>query len=169
MVWTLRVRDDTKLDPFILRNQLFGDNYGYEILSGPTITIVPKAADIAVALSASVKMVTTARITYTITVKNNGPNAATGVRVVATAPAATAYYASTCTRVGTTRSANCDFATLASGETVTRTLTANTGMLTAGTLTATAQRTASSPNDPVATNDKATKSCSALTGLVVRC
>ena len=169
VVWTLRVRDDTKLDPFILRNQLFGDNYGYEILSGPTITIVPKAADIAVALSASVKMVTTARITYTITVKNNGPNAATGVRVVATAPAATAYYASTCTRVGTTRSVNCDFAMLASGETVTRTLTANTGMLTAGTLTATAQRTASSPNDPVATNDKATKSCSALTGLNVRC
>jgi hypothetical protein len=64
---------------------------------------------------------------------------------------------------------NCDVDSLASGETVTRTLTVNTGLLTAGTLTATAQRTESSPNDPVATNDKATKSCNALTGLIVHC
>ncbi|MET9269029.1 hypothetical protein [Kribbella sp. NPDC003557] len=171
VVFTLRVKDDAPLGTITLQHQFIGENYAFETFDGPPLEIkeAPQFADVSVALSASVQMVRTARITYTITVKNNGPNPATGVRVVATAPAATAYYASTCTRVGTTRSVNCDFATLASGETVTRTLTANTGMLTAGTLTATAQRTASSPTDPVAANDKATRSCSAVTGLIVRC
>jgi uncharacterized repeat protein (TIGR01451 family) len=169
VVWTLHVKDSAQPGSFVLWHVFLGDNFAFPGYAGPTITIKPKAADIAVGLSASVKLLATARITYTITVKNNGPGDATGVRVVATAPFGTAYYASTCTRVGTTRSVNCDFATLASGATQTRTLTVNTGLLTAGTLTATAERTASSPDDPVATNDKATKSCSAITGLLVSC
>jgi uncharacterized repeat protein (TIGR01451 family) len=171
VVFTFRVKDDAPLGTITLQHQFIGENYAFEIFDGPSleITEVPQYADVAVGLTASVRLVTTARITYTITVKNNGPNPATGVRVVTTAPYATAYYASTCTRVGTTRTVNCDIAALASGATVTRTLTVNTGMLTVGTLTAVAQRTASSPSDPVATNDKATKSCSALTGFSVRC
>ncbi|WP_410789688.1 DUF11 domain-containing protein [Kribbella sp. C-35] len=169
VVWTLRVRDDTRTDPFRMRIQLRADNFAFPILDGPRIDIVPGVADVAVAMTAAVKLVGTARITYTIAVKNNGPDPATDVRVVATGPAATAYYASTCTRVGTTRTVNCDIPSLASGATVTRTLTMNTGMLTAGVLTATAQRTASSPNDPVATNDTASRSCRALTGLIVTC
>jgi uncharacterized repeat protein (TIGR01451 family) len=171
VVFTFRVKDDAPLGTITLQHQFIGENYAFEIFDGPSleITEVPQYADVAVGLTASVRLVTTARITYTITVKNNGPNPATGVRVVTTAPYATAYYASTCTRVGTTRTVNCDIAALAGGETVTRTLTVNTGMLTVGTLTAVAQRTASSPSDPVATNDKATKSCSALTGFSVRC
>lgn len=169
VTWTLRVKDDPKMDPFILRSQLIGDNYGYEIYSGPTITITPQAADVSVALSASVRSVVTARITYTITVKNNGPADASGIRVVGTYPAGLTYSSSTCSRIGTTRSVNCDIASLASGASTTRTLVADTGLLTVGTLTATAQRTASSPDDPAAANDKVSKSCSALTGLIVRC
>ncbi len=169
VVFTLRVKDDAPLGTITLQHQFIGENYAFELFDGPALTIVQNPADVAVTMTAAVTMVTTARITYTISVKNNGPDPATGIRVVATGPGATAYYASTCTRVGTTRSANCDIASLASGATVTRTLTVNTGMLTAGVLTATAQRTASSPNDPVAANDKATRTCTALTGLVVRC
>lgn len=169
VVFTLRVKADAPLGTITLQHQFIGENYAFEVFDGPALTILQNPADVAVTMTAAVTMVTTARITYTVTVKNNGPDPATGIRVVATGPGATAYYASTCTRVGTTRSANCDIASLASGASVTRTLTVNTGMLTAGVLTATAQRTASSPSDPVATNDKATRTCTAMTGLMVRC
>ena len=169
VVFTLRVKTDAPLGTITLQHQFIGENYAFEVFDGPALTILQQPADVAVTMTAAVKMVTTARITYTITVKNNGPDPATDVRVVATGPAATAYYASTCTRVGTTRSVNCDIASLDNGASVTRTLTVNTGMLTAGVLTATAQRTASSPIDPVAANDKATRTCTAITGLIVRC
>lgn len=169
VVFTLRVKTDAPLGTITLQHQFIGENYAFEVFDGPALTILQQPADVAVTMTAAVKMVTTARITYTISVKNNGPDPATDIRVVATGPGATAYYASTCTRVGTTRSVNCDIPSLASGTTVTRTLTVNTGMLTAGVLTATAQRTASSPSDPVAANDKATRTCTAVTGLIVRC
>jgi uncharacterized repeat protein (TIGR01451 family) len=163
------VKDDPKPDPFILRHQLLADNYGYEIISGPTITITPSAADVAVSVTASVRSAITARVTYTITVKNNGPADATAIRVVGTYPAGLTYAGSNCTRVGTTRSVNCDIESLASGASTTRTLSADTGLLTVGALTGTAERTASSPNDPVASNDKASRTCNALTGLIVHC
>ncbi|TDW90911.1 putative repeat protein (TIGR01451 family) [Kribbella pratensis] len=170
VVWTLRVRDDTRTDPFRMRIQLRADNYAFDILDGPRVDIVPGAADIAVTLNASVRSGLVPRITYTVTIKNNGPGAATGVRVLGTVPSNLTYAAGgTCTRVGTTRTANCDVASLDSGASTTRTFAGDAGVLTIGTLQATAARTASSPDDPVATNDKATRTCTALTGLIVRC
>jgi uncharacterized repeat protein (TIGR01451 family) len=169
IVWTLRVKDNPKTDPFILRNQLLADNYAFEIFSGPTITIVSNAADVAVALTASVRTVLVSRITYTVTIKNNGPGDASDVRVVGTFPSRLTYAGGTCQRVGSTRSVNCDVGSLASGASVTRTFVADAGLLTMGSLVATAERTASSPSDPVATNDTASKTCTALTSLMVRC
>lgn len=170
VVWTLRVRDDTRTDPFRMRIQLRADNSAFEILDGPRIDIVPGAADIAVTMNASVRAGLVPRITYTVTIKNNGPGIASGVRVFGTVPSKLGYAAGgTCTRVGSTRTANCDVASLAGGESATRTFAGDAGLLTIGTLQATAERTASSPNDPVATNDKATRTCTALTGLIVRC
>ncbi|TDO66575.1 putative repeat protein (TIGR01451 family) [Kribbella sp. VKM Ac-2571] len=171
VTFTFRVKDDAPLGTITLQHQFIGENYAFEILDGPALTItdVPQIADVAVSMTASVRTVVTARITYTVTVKNNGPADATGVRVVGTYPAGLVYAGSTCTRVGTTRSVNCDIASLASGASATRTFSADTGLLTVGSLTASAQRTASSPDDPVATNDKATRSCTAVTGLIVRC
>ncbi|MGW7683305.1 ML domain-containing protein [Kribbella sp. NPDC054772] len=173
VTFTFRVKADAPLGTYTVQHQFIGENYAFETFDGPTLTIAdpppPVPADIAVGMTAAVKMVGTARITYTITVTNNGPAPATGVRVVGTFSPATSYSASTCTRVGTTRSVNCDFASLASGASVTRTVTVNTSLFTSGTLTATAQRTASSPDDPAAANDKATKTCTARTGLMVRC
>jgi uncharacterized repeat protein (TIGR01451 family) len=169
VVWTLRVKDSPVTGPFVLWHAFIGDNYGFASYAGPTITITPPAADLAVAMTASVRVVVTARITYTITVTNNGPADATAIRVVGTSPAGLAYIGSTCTRVGTTRSVNCDIASLAAGASTTRTLTVATGLLTVGALKATAERTASSPADPVASNDTAARTCTALTGLIVRC
>lgn len=171
VTFTFRVRDDAPLGTITLQHQFIGENYAFDILDGPALTVTQPAtaADIAVRISASVRSLLTARITYTITVQNNGPGDATGIRVVGTYPAGLVYAGSSCTRVGTTRSVNCDVASLAAGASTTRTLTADTTLLTVGSLTATAQRTASSPDDPVATNDKASRTCTALTGLVVRC
>ncbi|MBP2355046.1 putative repeat protein (TIGR01451 family) [Kribbella aluminosa] len=169
VVWTLRVKDSPVPGPFVLRHQFLGDNYAFDAYTGPTITITPQAADVAVALTASVRSTLTARITYTVTIKNNGPGDASGIRVVATYPTGLVYAGSTCTRVGTTRSVNCDVPSLAAGASTTRTLTADSTLLTVGSLTATAQRTASSPSDPVPANDKATRTCTALTGLIVHC
>jgi uncharacterized repeat protein (TIGR01451 family) len=171
VTFTFRVKDDAPLGTITLQDQFIGENYAFEVFDGPSLTIteVPQNTDVAVAMTASVKLVGTARITYTITAKNNGPATASGVRVVGTYPAGLTYVGTTCARVGTTRSVNCDIDSLAAGESASRTLTVNTGLLTIGQLTATAQRTASSPSDPVAANDKASRSCTALTGLIVRC
>lgn len=169
VVWTLRVKDTAPPGTFVLWHVFLGDNYGFAPYAGPTMTITPNQADIAVSMTAAVQVAVTARITYTITVKNNGPAGATGIRVVGTYPAGLVYVGSTCTRVGTTRSVNCDIASLAAGASTTRTLSTATALLTVGVLTATAQRTASSPTDPVAANDKASRTCNALTGLIVRC
>ncbi|WP_427885398.1 hypothetical protein ACQHIV_24320 [Kribbella sp. GL6] len=171
VTFTFRVKDDAPLGTITLQHQFIGENYAFDIFDGPALTVTqaPTAADLAVTISASVRSVLTARITYTITVRNNGPADASGIRVVGTYPAGLVYAGSTCTRVGTTRSVNCDVASLAAGASTTRTVAADTTLLTVGSLTATAERTASSPDDPVAANDKATRTCTALTGLIVRC
>ncbi|GAA1512729.1 DUF11 domain-containing protein [Kribbella lupini] len=171
VTWTFRVKDDAPAGTITLQHQFIGENYAFETFDGPALTITPvqTTADVAVSMTASVRTLVFARITYTITVKNNGPAAATGIRVVGTYPAGLGYAGSSCPRVGTTRSVNCDIASLASGASTTRTLTADAGLLTLGSLVATAQRTTSSPADPESGNDKATRSCTALTSLIVRC
>jgi uncharacterized repeat protein (TIGR01451 family) len=171
VTFTFQVKDDAPLGTFTLQDQFVGENFSFDTFDGPSLTIkeAPQNADVAVSLSAAVKMVGTARITYTITAKNNGPADATAVRVVGTFSIKTSYFATTCARVGTTRSVNCDFGTLASGATASRTLTVNTLLAAVGPVITTAERTASSPNDPVAANDTANRACAALTGLLVRC
>ncbi|WP_202873242.1 DUF11 domain-containing protein [Kribbella capetownensis] len=169
--WTFRVKDDAPAGTIQLQHQFIGENYAFEILDGPSLTIEPAAtnADIAVSMTASVRTLLISRITYTVTIKNNGPSAATDVRVVGTYPNRLLYAGGSCTRVGTTRTVNCDVGSLASGASVTRTFAADAGLLTIGKLVATAERTASSPDDPAAGNDEASRTCTALTSLMVRC
>jgi hypothetical protein len=80
-----------------------------------------------------------------------------------------ALAASGCAHVGTTRTVNCDVASLASGASATAKFSVNGGLLALGSYTTTAVRTASSPADPNSANDSASKTCSALTGLIVTC
>lgn len=172
VVFTLRVKDDAAAQTITLQHQFIGENYAFETFDGPALTIVavPHAADIAVTMAASVRAGIPSRVTYTVTMKNNGPDAATGVRVVGTIPSRLVYAAGgTCTRVGVTRNVNCDVASLASGASATRTFVGDASLLTLGLFQATATRTASSPADPVATNDKAIRNCTALTSVIVRC
>lgn len=170
VVFTFRVKDTIAPGSVTLQHQFLGDEYAFELFEGPTLTFVPPDADIAVSLNAAARGLLVSRITYTITVRNDGPSDATGIRVTATYPAGLAYAGSSaCTRVAGTRTVNCDIPALASGASTTRTFAADAGLLTVGSLVATAARTASSPSDPNAANDEASRSCTALTSLIVRC
>jgi uncharacterized repeat protein (TIGR01451 family) len=170
VVYTFKVKDDIAPQELTLQHQFLGDEYSFELFEGPTLTFGTPEADIAVSLSASARGLLVSRVTYTITVKNNGPADATDIRVTAAYPAGLSYAGSSnCARVGTTRTVNCDVASLASGASTTRSFSADAGLLTLGSFTATAQRTASSPSDPNAANDTASRSCTALTSLLVRC
>ncbi|MEV4056046.1 DUF11 domain-containing protein [Amycolatopsis sp. NPDC049688] len=171
-VWTLHVKDTAAPGQFTLQHQFVGDNYAFDILDGPVITIAEPAtqADVKVALGATGHGGLNARIDYTVTVTNTGPSAATGIRVVATYPAGLSFGSgSGCVHVAGTRTVNCDVASLASGASATPKFSVNGGLLALGSYTATAVRTASSPSDPNSANDSASKTCSALTGLIVTC
>ena len=172
VVFTLKIKDTATPGQFTLQHQFVGDNYAFDTLDGPVITIgsPTTVADVGVALSASGHGGLGLRIDYTVKVSNAGPSTATGIRVVATYPSGLQYNGATgCTRVGSTRTLNCDVASLAPGATATAKFSASGGLLTLGSFTATAVRTASSPGDPTAANDSASKTCSALTGLIVNC
>lgn len=171
-VWTLRVKDTATPGSFTLQHQFVGDNYAFDTLDGPVITVAEPStqADVKVALGATGYGGLNARIDYTLTVTNTGPAAATGIRVVATYPAGLSFASGAgCVRVGTTRTVNCDVASLASGASATPKFSVNGGLLALGSYTTTAVRTASSPADPNSANDSASKTCSALTGLIVTC
>jgi uncharacterized repeat protein (TIGR01451 family) len=170
VVFTFKVREDNPAQSVTLQHQFLGDEYAFELFEGPTLTFGVPEADIAVSLTASARGLLVSRITYTITVRNNGPADATGIRATATYPSGLSYAGSSnCARVGTTRTVNCDIASLASGASTTRSFQADAGLLTLGSFTTTVQRTASSPSDPNAANDTASRSCTALTSLLVRC
>ncbi|MFJ9784708.1 hypothetical protein ACIRSS_34410 [Amycolatopsis sp. NPDC101161] len=171
-VWTLKVKDTATPGQFTLQHQFVGDNYAFDILDGPVITVASPVtqADIKVGLAATGHGGLNARIDYTVTVTNIGPSAASGIRVVATYASGLSYASGTgCAHVGTTRNVNCDVASLASGASATAKFSANGGLLALGSYTTTAVRTASTPEDPTSANDSASKTCSALTGLIVTC
>lgn len=74
-----------------------------------------------------------------------------------------------CTYAPATHTVTCDTGAIPDGASVTRTFTANLGLPSLGTLSATAARASSAPTDPNPANDTATASCTVLTGLVTTC
>jgi uncharacterized repeat protein (TIGR01451 family) len=169
---TLRVKDDAPVGAFTLQHQLVGDNFSFETFDGPVVTITATAqrADLAVAIDASPRGVLTSQITYAIAVTNTGPANATGVRITSTYASGLLFVGSSnCARVGTTRNVSCDIPALAAGATATVRYTAAPSLLLLGQFTTRAQRTQSTPTDPNTANDTATKTCTAVTGLLVSC
>lgn len=169
VTFTFRVKDDAPIGAFTLQHQFVGDNYAFETFDGPALTVLaPDQADVQVKLTATPRTSLVARVDYVIKVTNNGPKPATGVTVTATAGANRRVVSATgCTRAGATLS--CVIGTLASGATATAKFTSEGGFWAWGPFTATAERTASAPADPVAANDSASGRCSAYTGLIVTC
>lgn len=172
VVFTLKVKDTAPTGPVTLQSQFVGDNYGFDTLDGPvfTVTGAPVAADLGLALTASVHGLLSSTVDYSIKVTNNGPSAASDIRLVATYASGLQFDGSAnCTRVGSTRTLNCDVASLASGASKTLKFSAGAGLLSVGSFSTSVVRQTSSPSDPNAANDTATKTCSALTGLLVSC
>ncbi|KAA9159772.1 DUF11 domain-containing protein [Amycolatopsis acidicola] len=173
VVFTFRVKDTADPGALTLQTQLVGDNYAFDTLDGPALTVTgaPQAADIKVSLDASaVNGLLGTKITYAATVSNTGPAAATEIRLSGTYANGLVYAGSTdCTHPANTRTVTCGLPSLASGASATVKFAVVPGLLAVGPFTTTVQRTQSTPADPVATNDTASRACSALTGLLVRC
>lgn len=172
VVFTLRVKDDAALGPVTLQHQFVGENYSFEILDGPVLTITdtPSAADVGVKLAASPHGVLTSKIDYTVTVTNAGPSNATGVRVATTFGAGLQYAGSAqCSNVSGTKIVNCDFASLPVGASASAKFSVTTGLLAIGPIKTTAKIVQASLADPNAANNTATSTCTAITGLLVSC
>src|SRR5207302_5241133 len=136
VVFTFRVKDDAPTGQFTLLQQFAGDNYGFETLTGPVLTVTPRDADIGVALSASPQGLLTSTVSYAITVSNSGPAEATGIRVVATyAPGLRFTGSNGCAAVPGTRNVACDIAALAAGTSTSVQFSTATGLLTLGSFT----------------------------------
>jgi uncharacterized repeat protein (TIGR01451 family) len=120
------------------------------------------AADISVAKTVSNPSVNVGtNVVFTVTVTNNGPDNATGVKVTDLLPAGLGYVSNT-VAVGTYTSGTgvWDIGALANGAAVTMTVTAAVNQ--AGNNNNTAARTASAPVDLTAANDSATATVKGL-------
>ncbi|UOX86891.1 hypothetical protein MUY14_34900 [Amycolatopsis sp. FBCC-B4732] len=169
VTFTFRVKEDAQPGQFTLQHQFAGDNYAFGVEDGPAVTIAaPNEADVKVALAGAARAGLAARVDYVITVSNTGPATATGVRVTANAGSGRTVTSLTgCTRAGT--DLTCAIGNLAPGAWATAKFSSEGGFFAWGAFTATAQRAASAPADPEAANDKASKKCTAYTGLFVQC
>ncbi|WP_410576727.1 DUF11 domain-containing protein [Amycolatopsis sp. lyj-108] len=172
VVFTFRVKDDAPLGSVTLQHQFVGENYSFEILDGPVLTVTgtPSAADLGVTLTASPRGILTSSIEYTVKVTNAGPAAASGIRVVSTLGTGLRFTgSSTCTNPGGAKTVNCDFSSLASGASVTAKFSVAAGLLSLGQVKTTAKITQSSVADPNAANNASTSTCTAVTGLLLSC
>lgn len=168
VTFTLRVLD-TAFGPVTIEHQLVGETFSFAAGFGPVVTVDAPAADLAVSLDASPRGILTSRITYTVAVVNNGPGTASGVRVDGLLASGLFWAGGDgCTRVDA-RGVRCDFASIPPGGTATARFSTDAGLLAIGSFTTSVTRVASTPIDPISDNDSARRTCSALTGLLVRC
>ncbi|GAA4532181.1 DUF11 domain-containing protein [Amycolatopsis samaneae] len=170
VVYTLKVKDTAPLGTVTLQHQLVGDNYAFDTLPGPELTVTQGVADLGVRLTAAPHGLLSPEIDYTITLTNAGPGDASGVRVVATYSPALQYTGSAgCAHPAGTSTVTCDVAALAAGSSATLRFGARLGVLSLGSFTTTARIAAAFPADPNAANNSATRTCTAVTGLLVSC
>jgi uncharacterized repeat protein (TIGR01451 family) len=170
VTFTLKVKDTAPLGTLTLQHQFVGDNYAFDTIDGAALTIsaAPGAADVGVTLAASPAGVLTSQITFTITAANHGPDTANDVKLLATLPSGLVFSkSSACTASG--RTVTCTVASIPSGSSAKASFTTSAGLLTIGSFTTTAQRQQSSPTDLNAANDKASRSCGAITSLLLSC
>jgi YVTN family beta-propeller protein len=135
------------------------------------VAIGNRNADLSVKLTANPAGLLVHEVTFTATVKNNGPGASTGSTVkFSYANGFVSPYAPGCTVNASARTATCQLGALNSGASASKSLRLTVGLLTiSGSMPVTATRTASTPTDNNAANDSSTVTCSALTSILVSC
>jgi hypothetical protein len=170
VVFRFRVKDTASPGDYTLEHAFVGDNYAFAPGLGPVLHISPQAADLAVSLDASPRGILTSRVTYTVNVANLGPGDAASARVSGTYAAGLSWHGgSGCVRAAGTRNVQCDFSAIPAGGTASASFSVDAGLLALGSFSTSVSRTSSTPSDPNSGNDSASRSCSALTGLLVRC
>jgi hypothetical protein len=169
VVFTLRVKDSVAAGSYTLEHTLVGDNFSFDPVLGPVLHVASQAADLAVSLDASPRGVLTSRVTYTVTVVNGGPGAASAARVSGTYAAGFSWAGGHgCVRTSG-RNVQCDFAAIPVGGSASASFSVDAGLLALGSFSTSVSRVSSTPADPNSGNDSASRSCAALTGLLVRC
>ncbi|MFL6123762.1 hypothetical protein [Actinophytocola sp.] len=169
VVFTFRVKDTVAAGNYTLEHTLVGDNFAFAPATGPVLTIAPRAADLAVSLDASSRGLLTSQVTYTVAVTNHGPGGASSARVSGTYVAGFSWAGGHgCVRT-TGRNVQCDFSAIPVGGTASASFSVDAGLLALGSFSTSVSRTSSTPSDPNSGNDSASRSCTALTGLIVRC
>lgn len=168
---TLRIDPETPAGTFVLRYQLYADG-GEATADGPTITVTntPAEADLEVRLTAQPQFgILVPHLSYTLTTRNHGPDAATGVTLTATLPAGkTATGLSTgCTSAPGT--VTCTYESIADGADAVSTFRLPIGLLDIGSVNVTAARTSSSPDDPNTANDSDGTTCAVLSIALADC
>jgi hypothetical protein len=169
VVFTFQVKATAAAGSYTLEHQFSGGNFEFAPRLGPVLTISVPAADIAVSLGASSQGLLSSRVTYTVGVTNNGPGSATSVRVAGTYAQGFNWVGGNgCVRTSG-RNVQCDFSSLPVGGSATATFRLDAALLAIGSFNTTMTRVSSTPADPVSGNDSASRSCTALTGLIVQC
>jgi uncharacterized repeat protein (TIGR01451 family) len=109
------------------------------------------AADLAITVgTANGTIATGGQVIYTLTVRNNGPQTATGAKVTDTLPAALTYVSATSGCMGSGAVVTCNLGNVTTGNTATASITARANV--AGNVV-NAASVASSVPDPVASNN----------------
>jgi uncharacterized repeat protein (TIGR01451 family) len=109
----------------------------------------PPSADLALAKTGALNGVAT----WTLSVSNQGPGAATNVVVTDTLPSRVSFVSAPgCTYVSSTRTVRCELASLAQGGTATFTITSSVTGKGSGWITNTAQVSSSTPDPSTANN-----------------
>ena len=111
----------------------------------------------------------TSRIEYSITVTTPAPAAATGIRLVSNYAEGLLFAGSTTAHASAPRARSTATSRRSPPARHDGHVRGTRQLLAIGPLTTTVQRTQSTPADPNAANDRASKTCSALTGLLIRC
>jgi YVTN family beta-propeller protein len=135
------------------------------------VAIGNRGADLSVKLTASPSGLLVHEVTFTATVKNNGPAPVSAATVkFSYANGFVSPSAPGCTVSAGSRTATCQIGALGNGASVTKSLKLTVGLLTiSGSMPVTVTRTASTPTDGNSANDSGTVTCSALTSILVSC
>lgn len=169
VVFTFQVKASAASGTYTLEHQFSGANFEFAPALGPVLTVTVPAADIAVSLNASSQGLLSSRVTYTVGVTNLGPGTATTVRVAGTYAQGFSWAgANGCVRTSG-RNVQCDFSNLPVGGSATASFSLDAALLAIGSFNTTMSRVSGSPADPVSGNNSASRSCTAITGLIVQC
>ncbi|MFJ2027368.1 hypothetical protein ACIODW_26650 [Streptomyces sp. NPDC087897] len=170
---TLRIDPETPAGTFVLRYQLYSDvAAGEATANGPTVTVTntPAEADLEVQLGAKPQFgILVPALSYTLSTRNHGPEAATAVTVTAALPAGKTATGLSAGCTSTPGTVTCTYEGIADGATAVSTFRLPIGLLDIGSVAVTATRASSSPSDPNAANDTADARCAVISIALADC